>query len=56
MTAIRDADKHFAFAVDEAARIIEHRMRRNGWEYITRFWWNPDGTYSSEATKQPVKK
>ena len=56
MTAIRDADKHFAFAVDEAARIIEHRVKRNGWEYITRFWWNSDGTYMSEATKQPVKK
>ena len=56
MTAIRDADKHFAFAVDEAARVIEHRVRRNGWEYITRLQWNSDGTYTSEATKVPVKK
>jgi len=56
MTAIRDADKHFAFAVDEEARVVEHRVRRNGWEYITRLRWNPDGTYTSEARKEPVKK
>jgi len=56
MIAIKDADSHFAFAVDEEKQVIEHRVRRNGWEYITRFWWNPDGTYAKEATKEPVKK
>ena len=56
MTAIRDADKHFAFAVDEEARVVEYRTRRNGWEYITRFWWNRDGTYTIEATRIPAPK
>ncbi|MCL2817456.1 MAG: hypothetical protein FWD39_03595 [Clostridiales bacterium] len=56
MTYIKDADNHVTFAVDETAKVIEHRVRRNGWEYITRFWWNPDGTYAKEATKEPVKK
>ena len=56
MTAIKDAGNHLVFAVDEEAQVIELRGRRNGWEYITRFWWNRDGTYTIEATKMPVPK
>jgi len=56
MIAIKDADEHIAFVLDEEERVIEHRKRRDGWEYITRLQCNPDGTFTREATKEPVKK
>jgi len=55
MIKITDADKHIVFVLDEEARVIEHRKRRNGWEYVTRLRCDPDGTFTREATKEPVE-